>query len=121
MKTKLFIKLSDSKIEILETLQEGEILRIDKFNMPWLRDRCMSPHTRYFLTENKLITRKDKRKAITTKGNGLIISEKVINVLTQNKDKISIEQQRTKKSKKRKYRVKPIKKCLVCKKEWSSK
>lgn len=120
MTNKLSIKLTKSQIEILEAIQEGEILRIDNMNMLWLRDRAISSQTRYFFTENKLITRKDKRKAITTKGNGFMISGEGIDVLNQNKDRVSIAQQRTKVTKKRNYRVKLIKTCPGCKNELSS-
>ncbi len=76
MTNKLSVKLSKSQIELLEAIREGEILRIDNMNMAWLRDRAISSQTRYFFTENKLITRKDKRRAITTKGNGLLFQKK---------------------------------------------
>jgi len=55
---------------------------IDRQNMPWLADRMLQPVTRYFLTDQGLITRLDKSRPVEAKGNGFVISEKGLSVLT---------------------------------------
>lgn len=57
---------------------------IDVHNMPSINDRALSPHTRYSLTEKRLITRKDKSKSVETKGNGFVITEKGKRALAEN-------------------------------------
>jgi len=75
-KKETFQKLTNFQIGILEALRDGEMITIDRQNMPYLGSRLIQPQTRYFLTENKLITRLDKSKSIETKGNGFTISKK---------------------------------------------
>ncbi len=79
-----FIRLSKIQQEVLEILRHGNIMTIDRMNMASLVNRNVAPNTRYFLTNNKLITRKDKTKSITTKGNGYIISAKGLQALNEN-------------------------------------
>ena len=80
-----FIRLSKIQQEVLEVLCHRNIMTIDRMNMASIIDRNVAPNTRYFLTNNKLITRKDKTKSITTKGNGYIISAKGLQVLNENR------------------------------------
>ena len=67
--------------EILELLSKGKIISINKYNLGAIGERSVAPNTTWFLTKNKLVTRKDKSKSIITKGNGYIISEKGKQVL----------------------------------------
>jgi 5-methylcytosine-specific restriction endonuclease McrA len=61
---------------VLQLLNDGQIMAIDRHNMASLENRNVAPQTRYFLTANRYVTRKDKKKSLETKGNGYIISEK---------------------------------------------
>ena len=67
--------LTNVRREILESLANGEMLFIDKHNGAWLGDRHVS-QTRFWLTENRLVERKDKEKAVDAAGNGFVISRK---------------------------------------------
>ena len=49
--------------------------------MPWLGDRCLSPQTRYFLTDNRLVERRNKTKSVESEGNGLVLSAKGLALL----------------------------------------
>lgn len=75
------LMLSKSIREILEALHDGAIIKIDRYNLAWLGDRQIGG--RYFLTENRLVTRLDKSKSISTKGNGYIITEKGLSLLRE--------------------------------------
>lgn len=81
MKKKPSLKLTKLQQSILEELRDGALITVDHENSSYLRDRIIQPQTRYFLTENRFITRLDKSKAVTTKGNGFTISEKGLNCL----------------------------------------
>jgi len=70
------IKLTKLQREILELLRDGPMITIDRYNMAFLGDRPIQPQTRYFLTDKRLVTRKDKAKNVETKGNGYVISPK---------------------------------------------
>ena len=70
------IKLTKVQIEVLRALRDGQLMTIDDMNMPWLGPKPLQPQTRYFLTENRLITRKDADRSIGAAGNGFTISKK---------------------------------------------
>ncbi|TCV85898.1 hypothetical protein [Sulfurirhabdus autotrophica] len=70
------IKLTKLQREVLEALKSGKLITHDDHNMPWLGEHALQSQTRYFLTENRLITRQDKTRSIEAKGNGFIISPK---------------------------------------------
>jgi hypothetical protein len=70
------MKLTKVQKEVLTLLDSGEILEVDSMNLSRIGDRDVAFSTRTFLTEKRLVTRKDKSKAVTTKGNGFVISEK---------------------------------------------
>lgn len=74
-KTAIEKPLTNVRREILESLANGEMLFIDKHNCAWLGDRHMS-QTRFWLTENRLVERKNKEKAVDAAGNGFVISKK---------------------------------------------
>lgn len=76
-------KLTQVQREVLEFLRDGAMITIDRNNMPWLGDRMLQPVTRYFLTDNRLITRLDKSRPVDAKGNGFVISEKGLSMLEQ--------------------------------------
>jgi len=76
------IKLTAVQQEILEELRLGGIIIVDRENTTWLGDRIVQFNTMESLTENKLITRRDKSKSVKTKGNGYVISEKGLAVLS---------------------------------------
>lgn len=76
MAKKEITKLTPVQREVLEALRDGGMITIDRYNMPWLGDRMLQPVTRYFLTDNDLVTRSDKSHAVEVKGNGFVISEK---------------------------------------------
>lgn len=70
------MKLTKVQKEVLTLLDSGEILEVDSMNLTKIGDRDVAFSTRTFLTKNRLVTRKDKSKAVTTKGNGFVISDK---------------------------------------------
>lgn len=78
------MKLTKVQREVLELLENGALMTIDCYNMPSIGNRNLSPQTRYFLTEKRLVTRKDKTKSVEAKGNGFIITDKGRNVLAEN-------------------------------------
>ncbi|MDK1030200.1 MAG: HNH endonuclease signature motif containing protein [Anaerolineae bacterium] len=78
------MKLTKIQREVLELLENGAVMTIDCYNMPSIGDRNLSPQTRYFLTDKRLVTRKDKTKSVETKGNGFVITDKGRNVLSKN-------------------------------------
>lgn len=75
------IKLTKLQREVLESLKAGALITLDEHNMPWLGGRALQPQTRYFLTENRLITRVDKTRAAEANGNGFTISAKGLALL----------------------------------------
>ena len=75
------VRLTKLQRAILEALRAGGLITIDRFNMPWLGDRPLSPQTRYFLTEHRLIERRDKTRAVEIKSNGFVLSAKGLAVL----------------------------------------
>jgi len=77
------IKLTKLQREILESLRDGEMITIDRSNMAFLGDRPIQPQTRYFLTDKRLVRRKDKTRNVDTKENGFVISPKGIAILEQ--------------------------------------
>ncbi len=81
MTNKEIKKLTKVQREVLEALRDGGTITIDRYNMPWLGDRMLQPITRYFLTDNGLITRLDKSRPAEAKGNGFVISEKGLSIL----------------------------------------
>ena len=85
MTTKKQLKLTKIRAEILETLAQGEMILIDSMNMATIGERSITPQTRYFLTNKRLVTRKDKTKAVTTSGNGFVITPKGRKILQEYK------------------------------------
>ena len=71
-------KLSLTKIRraTLQALAQGSLMEIDSFNMASIDGQPVAPVNRYFLTDHRLVTRKDKSKSVTTKGNGYVITDK---------------------------------------------
>ena len=85
MATKKQLKLTKIQAEILEALVQGEMISVDSMNMATMGERAIAPQTRYFLTDNRLVTRKDKTKAVTTSGNGFVITPKGAKILQEYK------------------------------------
>lgn len=75
------IKLTKLQREVLEALKSGALITLDEHNMPSLGGRALQPQTRYFFTENRLITRADKTRSVEAKGNGFTISAKGLALL----------------------------------------
>lgn len=75
------IKLTALQLEVLRALRDGQLITLDKHNMPWLGTRALQPQTRYFLTQNRLVTRSDAGRAAESDGNGFTISKKGLAVL----------------------------------------
>ena len=75
MATQKTKKLTKAQREILQLLEEGQVMTIDQYNMASIGKRGVGPQTRYFLTNNKYVTKIDKTKSVETKGNGYIITE----------------------------------------------
>lgn len=86
MATKKQLKLTKVQREILETLVQGAMISIDSMNMATMGERAVAPKTRYFLTDNRLVTRKDKTKAVTTYGNGFVITPKGAQIFQEHKE-----------------------------------
>lgn len=76
MSNKKLKKLTKIQRETLQLLAEGKVMTIDRQNMASIGPRSVAPQTRYFLTDNKYVTRKNKTKSVETKGNGFIITDK---------------------------------------------
>jgi len=85
MKEKNFKRLTKIQMEIMDLLTQNKIMTIDRMNMAAIEERDVASNTRYFMTDNNFVTRKDKTKTITTKGNGYVISEKGLRVLELNR------------------------------------
>lgn len=83
---KKHLKLTKFQAEILESLSQGKMLCINSMNLPTLDEKSVSPQTRYFLTDNRLVTRHDKTKAVTTSGNGYVITPKGKKLLEEHKE-----------------------------------
>lgn len=83
MAKKEITKLTPVQREVLEALRDGGMITIDRHNMPWLGDRMLQPVTRYFLTDNNLVTRSDKSRPVEARGNGFVISEKGLSLLVE--------------------------------------
>lgn len=81
MKNTKSIRLTKVQRDILEALRDGDVIRVDRSNMPWLGDRCLSPQSRYFLTDNRLVERRDKAKSVESEGNGFVLSAKGLALL----------------------------------------
>lgn len=77
-------KITIVQREILELLNDGHIMKIDRMNMPSIGDRDVAPLTQYSLIRRNYITRKDKTKSLESRGNGFIITEKGKNALLNN-------------------------------------
>lgn len=67
--------------ETLQLLASGEMMVVDSANMARIGDKPVAPKTRYFLTDNRLVTKKEKTKSVTTKGNGFVITDKGMELL----------------------------------------
>ena len=76
MKKNELRKLTSVQREVLQLLDGGDIITIDRFNMAAIGERNIASSTRYSLTDNRYIERKDKTKAVTTSGNGFVITER---------------------------------------------
>jgi len=77
-------KLTIVQREVLELLNDGHIMKIDRMNMPSIGDRDVAPLTQYSLIRRNYITRKDKTRSVESRGNGFIITEKGKNALLNN-------------------------------------
>jgi hypothetical protein len=75
------LKLTKLQSEVLVALRDGQLLTLDKTNMPFLGARALQPQTRYFLTKNRLVTRKNTASSIESEGNGFTISKKGLALL----------------------------------------
>ena len=86
------MKLTKLQVEVLIALKAGQLLTVDKQNMPWLGGRALQPQTRYFLTENRLITKQDAARSVEVAGNGFTVSKKGLTVLALHENKPSVQQ-----------------------------
>ncbi len=77
-------KLIRVQQEVLQLLNEGQVMVIDKNNMATILNQNIAPQTRYFLTKKRYVTRKDNSKPVETKGNGYIITERGRKALATN-------------------------------------
>ena len=64
--------------EVLQALRDGALITVDSVNTAWLGTQMLHPLTRYFLTQNRFIERRDKTKSVQTHSNGFVISAKGI-------------------------------------------
>jgi len=69
---------------VLQLLNDGQTMVIDRHNLASIGNHDVAPQTRYFLTGNGYVTRKDKTKSVETKGNGYVITEKGRKALVAN-------------------------------------
>lgn len=79
------ITLTKAHRETLLKIRSGGMMEIDSMNLASINGEPVATFTRYFLTEKRLVERKDKSKAVTTKGNGYIVSAKGLKVLESSK------------------------------------
>ena len=63
MAAKKQLKLTNIQAEILEALVQGRLISIDSMNMATMGERVITPQTRYFLTDNRLVTRKKNQSS----------------------------------------------------------
>lgn len=70
------IKLTKVRRQTLEFLRDGGLMEINSMNIASISGQTVAPATRYFFTDKRLVERKDKNKAVTTNGNGYVISAK---------------------------------------------
>lgn len=77
------IRLTKVQRDVLEALRDGGIIRIDRSNMAWLGDRSLSSQTRYFLTDKRLVERRDKGRSVESEGNGFVLSPKGLALLEE--------------------------------------
>jgi len=66
--------LTVRQAEVLDALDAGEMITIDSTNSSALGDKPLDSRIRYFLTQKRLVARKDKTKAVTSLGNGYVIT-----------------------------------------------
>lgn len=68
-------KLTRAQREALELLSAGEMMVLDSMNFPHINTHEVSPRVRYFLTQNRLVQRRDPNKGLSLQ-NGYVISPK---------------------------------------------
>ncbi|MEZ5530460.1 MAG: HNH endonuclease [Porticoccaceae bacterium] len=77
--------------EVLELLKNGKIMVVDERNLPFINGKFISPQTRDSLTDNCLICKKDKNKRVRAKGNGFVITEKGLEILSKSFKKKKVQ------------------------------
>ena len=70
------MKLTKAQREVLQLLENGEVMTVDRYNMASIGERNIAQQTRYFLSYNRLVSRKDKTSSVESSGNGFIITDK---------------------------------------------
>lgn len=75
--------LTVRQAEVLDALDAGEIITIDSMNSAKIGRNQLDPRIRYFLTQKRLVTRKDTSKVVTAAGNGYVITSKGRTVLLE--------------------------------------
>ena len=68
--------LTKRQREILEALAGGALITVNTLNIASLNGATLSPVTRAFLTQHRLIGRLDTTLAVTVSGNGFTITPK---------------------------------------------
>jgi hypothetical protein len=81
LRKQIQIQVTPVQRELLEAMRDGAIMTIKKDGFGWVGDRSVSPSTQDSLLKKNLILRIDKSKAITTTGNGYVISGEGISIL----------------------------------------
>jgi len=76
------LTLTDIQREVLELLRDGGVMVVDERNMASVGGRNVSSQTRYSLVNRKLVKRLDPGRATAARGNGLVISERGLEVLS---------------------------------------
>lgn len=74
-------RLTVRQAEVLDALDAGEIITIDSMNSAMIGRNQLDSRIRYFLTQKRLVTRKDTSKVITAPENGYVITPKGRDVL----------------------------------------
>jgi hypothetical protein len=77
------VQLTAIQRRTLQALADGLVMTVDRTGMPCMCCESVTPQTRDFLVEHRLIARLDKTKPVETSGNGFTITPKGRRLLTE--------------------------------------
>jgi hypothetical protein len=77
------LRLTEVQRQVLQFLQDGSVMSVDRHNTAWCADRPIQLNTQQFLRTNKLIKKIDTSRPAHLKGNGYVITVKGLAILRQ--------------------------------------